>query len=224
MVKPRPSLGHPRRVPAAHGQVPVSHGRVLDPTSAQQSPTLLRKLTKVARCRMPSLKVRVFYFYRAWAVLRSLPAQARPTGAAKNARLILTIFSHVSSLAVETNPWRQCWPRAGVRRRAPLGNEFTVIGVRRHRFGKCSYCISWRLLFPFRPAGAPHARHANGCSLCITCAPARSPGLMPSAPRAADVRMVSMHSCRFYSPNASSRAALLSRSSRDDFGEIPIWS
>ena len=54
---------------------------------------------------MPSadIKVGVFYFFRAWAVLRGL-AQARLAGAAKNARPILTIFSHVSSLAVETNP------------------------------------------------------------------------------------------------------------------------
>ena len=39
LVKPRPSLGHPRRVPAAHDQVPVAQGRVLDPTSARQSTT-----------------------------------------------------------------------------------------------------------------------------------------------------------------------------------------
>ena len=39
----------------------------------------VRKLTKVAECRTPSLKIGVFYFFRAWAVLRSL-AQARPAG------------------------------------------------------------------------------------------------------------------------------------------------
>ena len=71
------------------------------------------------------------------------------------------------------------------------------------------YCVTGRLLFPFRPAGAPRVcRRAQ----LVRRMHAKSLKLVSSG-----ISGVSIYLCGFYGSNASSRAALLSRLYRDDF-------